>query len=90
VETLECWLQRFGDVTSTADQLHVHKNTLRYRLRRIEEVSGVTLDDPEERFELMLEFRVRQSLGDSHPPDLAVRRGHPQPELRAQYVTGVR
>jgi hypothetical protein len=90
VETLDCWLQRFGDVTSTADRLHVHKNTLRYRLRRIEEVSGVTLDDPEERFELMLEFRVRQSLGDSHPPDLAVRRGHPQPELRAQYVTGVR
>lgn len=73
VETLDCWLQQFGDVTSTAEQLHVHKNTLRYRLRRIEEVSGVALDDPEERFELMLEFRVRQSLGDSHAPDLAVR-----------------
>jgi len=73
VETLDCWLQQFGDVTSTADSLHVHKNTLRYRLRRIEEVSGVALDDPEERFELMLEFRVRQSLGDSHGPDLAMR-----------------
>lgn len=90
VETLDCWLQQFGDVTSTADHLHVHKNTLRYRLRRIEEVSGVTLDDPEERFELMLEFRVRQSLGDSRAPDLAVRRGHPQTELGAPYATGVR
>jgi hypothetical protein len=90
VETLDCWLQQFGDVTSTADRLHVHKNTLRYRLRRIEEVSGVTLDDPEERFELMLEFRVRKSLGDSQAPDLSVRRGQTQPELRAQYVTGVR
>ncbi len=93
VETLDCWLQHFGDITSTAEHLHVHKNTLRYRLRRIEEVSGVTLDDPEQRFELMLEFRVRQSLGDSHPPDLAVRRGQPptnSSELRAHYAAGVR
>jgi sugar diacid utilization regulator len=74
VETLDCWLQQFGDVGSTAERLHVHKNTLRYRLRRIEEVSGVALDDPEQRFELMLEFRVRQSLGDSHLPELRLRR----------------
>ncbi len=90
VETLDCWLQQFGDVSSTADHLHVHKNTLRYRLRRIEEVSGVTLEDPEERFELMLEFRVRQSLGDSRAPDLAVRRGRPPSELGTPYATGVR
>jgi hypothetical protein len=93
IETLDCWLQQFGDVTSTAEQLHVHKNTLRYRLRRIEEVSGVALDDPEERFELMLEFRVRQSLRDPHSPDLALRRRVPQAgaaDLRAQYATGMR
>ena len=72
VDTLDCWLQQFGNVASTADRLHVHKNTLRYRLRRIEEVSGVALDDPEERFELMLEFRVRRSLGDPHPSEGSV------------------
>jgi PucR C-terminal helix-turn-helix domain/GGDEF-like domain len=90
VETLDCWLQQFGDVTSTAEQLFVHKNTLRYRLRRIEEVSGVALDDPDERFELMLECRVRQSLGASHATDLAVRPKHPSLDLRAQYAAGMR
>jgi hypothetical protein len=90
VETLDCWLQQFGDVASTAERLHVHKNTLRYRLRRIEEVSGVVLDDPEERFELMLEFRVRQSLGDSNLPDLRLAARNLQAgtasDLPAQYA----
>lgn len=93
VETLDCWLQQFGDVTSTAERLHVHKNTLRYRLRRIEEIGGVALDDPEERFELMLEFRVRRSLGDSGPSTLRLRRGDLQAsatDLRAPYATGIR
>jgi sugar diacid utilization regulator len=90
VETLDCWLHQFGDVTSTAERLHVHKNTLRYRLRRIEEVSGVALDDPEQRFELMLEFRVRQSLGASHPPDLTGEPKTSAADLRAQYAAGMR
>lgn len=77
VETLACWLEQFGDVTRTAEQLHVHKNTLRYRLGRIEEVSGVTLEDSGARFELMLQFRVRQSLGSQRSPD--ARRRHRQP-----------
>ncbi len=69
------------------------RTRLRYRLRRIEEVSGVTLDDPGERFELMLEFRVRQSLGDSHAADLTVRRGQSllgPAEFRSSDAAGVR
>lgn len=92
VETLDCWLQQFGDVTSTAERLHVHKNTLRYRLRRIEEVSGVALDDAEERFELMLEFRVRRSLGASNPTGLRLRHSESgaAPDPRAPYATSAR
>ncbi len=76
METLECWLEQFGDVARTAELLHVHKNTLRYRLGRIEEVSGVDLNDAEERFELMLQFRIKHSLGDGEAaPTQTTRRG---------------
>jgi PucR C-terminal helix-turn-helix domain len=63
-KTLDCWLEQFGDVARTADLMHIHRNTLRYRLGRIEELGGVDLDDPEQRFELMLQFRIRRSLGE--------------------------
>ena len=39
-------------------RLFVHPNTLRYRLRRLEEVSGLDLADPEQRFAAMLQLRM--------------------------------
>jgi DNA-binding PucR family transcriptional regulator len=36
----------------------VHVNTFRYRLRRLAEVSGIDLTDPEQRFAAMLQLRV--------------------------------
>ena len=93
VETLRCWLEQFGDVSATAEQLHVHKNTLRYRLGRIEEVSGVSLTNASERFELMLQFRVRQSLGASRPVVETARRTRraplERPELGVGFAAGV-
>lgn len=56
--TLRAWLDSFGDVAMAAASLHVHKNTLRYRLARIVEIAGVDLTDPETRFALMLQFRL--------------------------------
>ncbi|HEX6446202.1 MAG TPA: helix-turn-helix domain-containing protein [Streptosporangiales bacterium] len=56
--TLRAWLDSFGDVAMAAAALHVHKNTLRYRLARIVEIAGVDLSDPEARFALMLQFRL--------------------------------
>jgi DNA-binding PucR family transcriptional regulator len=58
IETLEAWLDAFGDVTAAAAALFIHPNTLRYRLRRITEVSGLDLADPEQRFAAMLQLRV--------------------------------
>ncbi|WP_031088847.1 PucR family transcriptional regulator, partial [Streptomyces sp. NRRL S-15] len=58
VQTLRCWLDNFGDISAASEHLHVHKNTLRYRLKRITEVTEVDLADAEMRFELMLEFRL--------------------------------
>ena len=45
-------------LTSAAAATFVHPNTLRYRLRRLAEVSGLELADPEQRFAAMLELRM--------------------------------
>ena len=57
-ETLEAWLDALGDVRAAASALFIHPNTLRYRLRRLEEVSGLDLGDPEQRFAAMLQLRI--------------------------------
>jgi GAF domain-containing protein len=43
LRTLEEFLRRRGNVSATAEALYVHPNTLRQRLRRIQELSGVDL-----------------------------------------------
>ncbi|HLU82846.1 MAG TPA: helix-turn-helix domain-containing protein, partial [Trueperaceae bacterium] len=45
--TLNAYLQSPNDLGALAAELHIHVNTLRYRLRRIEELVGAPLDRPE-------------------------------------------
>ena len=45
-ETLRAWLDAHGDVTATAAALHVHPQTVRYRLAGLREAFGGALDDP--------------------------------------------
>ncbi len=59
VDTLAAWLDAFGDVAAAAEAVHVHRNTFRYRLRRLSEISGLDLDDPNARFAAMLELRMQ-------------------------------
>jgi DNA-binding PucR family transcriptional regulator len=58
VETLRAWLDSFGDVIAAAGTLYIHPNTFRYRLRRLAEIGGIDLTDPEARFAAMLQLRV--------------------------------
>lgn len=58
VETLRAWLDAFGDVAAASAAMFVHPNTFRYRLRRLTEVSGIDLGDPEQRFAAMLQLRA--------------------------------
>lgn len=57
-ETLQAWLEAFGDVAAAAEGLYVHANTFRYRLRRVIEVGEVDLADPDVRFGLLLQLRL--------------------------------
>jgi len=58
VETLQAWLDSFGDVGAAAAASFVHPNTFRYRLRRAAEVSGLDLSDRDARFAAMLHLRM--------------------------------
>ena len=58
VATLRAYLDAHGDVGRAAERLAVHPNTLRYRLRRIVEVTGLDLDDPDERLVTELQLRL--------------------------------
>jgi hypothetical protein len=60
VETLRAYLDAFGDIPRAARIANVHANTFRYRLRRLIELSGIDLDDPQER--LLAEFDLRLGL----------------------------
>jgi DNA-binding PucR family transcriptional regulator len=46
-----------------AKALHVHPQTVRYRLARLRELFGSRLDDPDGRFELELALRARRIAG---------------------------
>ena len=61
VDTLRAWLDAFGDVAAASAAMFVHANTFRYRLRRLAEVGGIDLADPEQRFAAMLQLRARST-----------------------------
>lgn len=63
LETLEAYLDHAGDAQRTAAGLTVHRATLYYRLRRIEELLGASLDDGQLRSLLHLALKVRRTSG---------------------------
>jgi hypothetical protein len=56
-ETLRAWLDQPGQVQAVAERLHVHPQTVRYRVAQLRELFGDRLDDPDARFELALALR---------------------------------
>jgi hypothetical protein len=57
-ETLRAWFDAHGDVTATAAALHVHPQTVRYRLAGLRETFAGALDDPAARLELAVALRT--------------------------------
>ena len=53
-ETLRSWLVHMGDRRAVAAELHIHPQTVRYRLGRLRELFGPALDDPDLRRRLFL------------------------------------
>ena len=62
-ETLRAYLDSFGDVAAAAQQLHVHPNTVRYRVRGIEKMLATSLANPDVRLLLSLGLRATERVG---------------------------
>ncbi len=62
VATLRAWLDAHGDVSAAAAALHVHPQTVRYRLARLREAFGPVLDDPAARLEVAVALRAEALL----------------------------
>ncbi|MEU8589578.1 PucR family transcriptional regulator [Streptomyces sp. NPDC048664] len=58
VASLRAWLSHHGQWDAAAADLGVHRHTLRYRMRRVEEILGRSLDDPDVRMELWLALKT--------------------------------
>lgn len=58
-QTLNVYLGSFGDIRAAADALHIHANSLRYRLKRLAEIAGLDLDNPDIRLALQLVLAAR-------------------------------
>jgi len=58
--TLRCYLDCGRDSARAAALLSVHQNTLRYRLRRAEELFGIDLDNADDTLTLWLSLRVAE------------------------------
>ncbi|XVQ06455.1 helix-turn-helix domain-containing protein [Spirillospora sp. CA-255316] len=63
VHTLRVYLERDRRIAETARALHVHVNTLRYRIERIGKLLDVELDDAESRFFVSLALRLLPVVG---------------------------
>jgi hypothetical protein len=61
-ETLLIWLQHGCNANEVALQVHVHPQTVRYRLRQADDLFGDQLRDPDRRFELEIALRARRLL----------------------------
>jgi hypothetical protein len=65
LETIEVFMECGMSVARAADRLHVHPNTLRYRLARISELTGAKLEDPNATSELWWALQATKLSGGS-------------------------
>lgn len=59
-QTLEQYLLHVGDPVAAAEALHVHRNTLLYRINKVRELTGMDLTDGNERLAAQLYFRLAE------------------------------
>lgn len=58
--TLRHYVNNRNNQVKTASQLYIHRTTLLHRVKKIEEVMNVDLDDPDTNFHILLSFRLSE------------------------------
>lgn len=60
IETLENYFRCNGNLSETARAMHLHRNSLLYRLERVESLLGHSLEDAEFRLNLQIALKIHQ------------------------------
>ena len=78
---LRYYLLSERSLSVTARYLHLHRNSVIYRLGKIENILGVDLDDPEVRLRLLISFKILEYLDGRRLPgiELDEKEEHPIP-----------
>jgi hypothetical protein len=75
VRTLETFLDSDGNVARTAEKLFTHRHTIRYRLERVRELSGLDVGSTDGRERLGLGLKAMRVLGIAPPGGPALEAG---------------
>ena len=67
VTTLECFLANDGSMVATNKQLFTHRHTIRYRLERVKELTGLDVNSTDGRERLSLGLKAMRVLGVRAP-----------------------
>ena len=67
VQTVEAFLEADGNVAGTAQRLFTHRHTIRYRLERVKELSGLDVGSTDGREKLSLGLKAMRVLGHRPP-----------------------
>ena len=65
VKSLACFLEANGHWGEAAERLYVHRHTLRYRMKRVEEISGRDLGSSQDRMEFWLALKAKELIDQS-------------------------
>ncbi|MFB4164119.1 PucR family transcriptional regulator [Alteribacillus sp. JSM 102045] len=58
METLDVYIENQGKISQTARQLHLHRHTLLYRLRKVESLTNLSMLHPSDRFLMELSINL--------------------------------
>ena len=59
--TLRTFLANERSMPQSAQEMIIHRTTLIYRLKKIQAITGLDLDDPDQRLYLLLSFRILEA-----------------------------
>jgi purine catabolism regulator len=65
VRSLACFLEANGHWGEAAERLYVHRHTLRYRMKRVEEITGRDLGSSQDRMEFWLALKAKELIDQS-------------------------
>lgn len=64
LKTLEALLENFNNKSKTAQDLYIHRNSLNYRIKRIEEISNVKLDEVSNCLEIYMAIKIHHLMNN--------------------------